>query len=287
MLDVVVVDTEVYKHYFVLVALELPNKEPVVITDRSELQEFYHKHKDGIWCFYNASYDKYIVRAALCGMDVYDLSQHIVNGGNGWEWSRHLKGYPLNCFDAKRTSDSLKVLEGYMGEDIEETSVPFDLDRELTPEEQRQVIAYCKHDVEQTYKVLRYIKADFQSHLDLVRMFNLPMSSLSKTKARLSSEILKATLPVPIDDEFKIDLPDCIDVGKYKNVQEWFTEMLTAGQQVQTDAERAKLYAREYETVVAGVPHTFGWGGVHGALLRYHVQGRLVNLDVALTSWGN
>lgn len=281
MLDVIVGDCEVFKHYFLFVAKELPSGNIVVIENATDLHKFYRKHKNGIWVFYNAGYDSYIIKGKLIGMDVKSLSDYIVAGNPGWRYSTEFYKFPLICFDAQTTPRGLKVLEGFMGEDIRETTVPFDLDRKLTRAEKDEVIKYCTHDVEQTYKVLQYIKPDFQSHLELVKMFNLPMTSLSKTKARLSAEILKATLPVPIDDEFKIDLPACIDVGKYKNVQEWFTEMLTAGQQVQTDAEKAKLYARKYETVVAGVPHTFGWGGVHGALLRYHVKGRLVNLDVA------
>lgn len=280
MLDVVVADTEVYKHYFVLVALELPNKEPVVITDRSELQEFYHKHKDGIWCFYNASYDKYIVRAALCGMDVYDLSQHIVNGGNGWEWSRHLKGYPLNCFDAKRTSDSLKVLEGYMGEDIEETSVPFDLDRELTPEEQRQVIAYCKHDVEQTYKVLQQIKPTFEAQYNLCRKFELPMSYMSKTPARLASSLLKAQRAT-YNDEFDVTFPSWLRIDKYGKVLQWFRNELAQAQYLRSTGSSWDVYSHQTIASIGGVQCFFAWGGLHGALPQYHAKGLIACYDVA------
>lgn len=280
MLDVVVVDTEVYKHYFVLVALELPNKEPVVITDRSELQEFYHKHKDGIWCFYNASYDKYIVRAALCGMDVYDLSQHIVNGGNGWEWSRHLKGYPLNCFDAKRTSDSLKVLEGYMGEDIEETSVPFDLDRELTPEEQKQVIAYCKHDVEQTYKVLQQIKPTFEAQYNLCRKFELPMSYMGKTPARLASSLLKAQRAT-YNDEFDVTYPSWLRIDKYGKVLQWFRNELAQAQYLRSTGSSWDVYSHQTIASIGGVQCFFAWGGLHGALPQYHAKGLIACYDVA------
>ena len=279
MLDVVVADTEVFRHYFLFVALELPNKEPVVITDRNELQAFYHKHKAGIWCFYNANYDKYIVRAALCGLDVYDLSQHIVNGGNGWEWSRHLKGYPLNCFDAKRTNDSLKVLEGYMGEDIEETSVPFDLDRELTPEEQRQEIAYCKHDVEQTFKVLQQIKPTFEAQYNLCRKFELPMSYMGKTPACLTAEILGAKRRSFIDD-FEIKIPQWLDVSKYKNVVKWFED--ERAKALKNTEVGSAIYSDNLDVTVADCPCTFAWGGVHGAVPKYHVdKGIIYCVDVA------
>ena len=280
MLDVIVADTEVFRHYFLFVALELPNKEPVVITDRGELQAFYHKHKDGIWCFYNANYDKYIVRAALCGLDVYDLSQHIVNGGNGWEWSRHLKGYPLNCFDAKRTSDSLKVLEGYMGEDIEETSVPFDLDRELTPEEQRQVIAYCKHDVEQTFKVLQQIKPTFEAQYNLCRKFELPMSYMSKTPARLASSLLKAQRAT-YNDEFDVTFPSWLRVDKYGEVLQWFRNELAQAQDLRGKDSSWNVYSHQTIASIGGVQCYFAWGGLHGALPQYHAKGLIACYDVA------
>lgn len=280
MLDVVVADTEVFRHYFLFVALELPNKEPVVITDRGELQAFYHKHKDGIWCFYNANYDKYIVRAALCGLDVYDLSQHIVNGGNGWEWSRHLKGYPLNCFDAKRTSDSLKVLEGYMGEDIEETSVPFDLDRELTPEEQRQEIAYCKHDVEQTFKVLQQIKPTFEAQYNLCRKFELPMSYMSKTPARLASSLLKAQRAT-YNDEFDVTFPSWLQIDKYADVVRWFRNELAQAQDLRSKGSSWDVYSHQTIASIGGVQCYFAWGGLHGALPQYHAKGLIACYDVA------
>ena len=33
--------------------------------------------------------------------------------------------------------------------------------------------------------------------------------------------------------------------------------------------------------MIAGVPHQFGWGGVHGAVDKYHGEGYFLNMDVA------
>ena len=37
----------------------------------------------------------------------------------------------------------------------------------------------------------------------------------------------------------------------------------------------------QLETLIAGVLHQFGWGGVHGALEKYYGEGYFLNMDVA------
>ena len=51
---------------------------------------------------------------------------------------------------------SLKQLEGFMGNDIRETSVAFDIDRKLTEEELIEVEKYCTHDVEANIRSFKY-----------------------------------------------------------------------------------------------------------------------------------
>lgn len=61
---------------------------------------------------------------------------------------------PLWNYDVMLNTDvGLKSFEGFMGNDIKETSVPFNIDRKLTPEEIAETVKYCKHDVEQTVQV--------------------------------------------------------------------------------------------------------------------------------------
>lgn len=272
MLDVIVGDCEVFKHYFLFVAKELPEGNIVVIDNDKDLLAFYEKHRNGIWVFYNTSYDQYIIRAKLCGLDVKALSDHIVQGGFGWNFSKKLKGYPLNCFDAKRTINGLKVLEAYMGEDIEETTVPFDLDRPLTDKEKAEVIKYCTHDVEQTYKVLTHVRSDFLAFYKLCRYFNLPLSKMDKTASRLTLDILDAQAH-EYHDAFKITIPKWIEINKYAEVVEWFKSQVTDGE---------GSYATSYEVEVAGCPCVFAWGGVHGALSKFsEVNSRIVCIDVA------
>ena len=44
---------------------------------------------------------------------------------------------------------------------------------------------------------------------------------------------------------------------------------------------KKKAQQNKLETMIAGVPHTFAWGGVHGAREGYHARGYFLNMDVA------
>ena len=57
----------------------------------------------------------------------------------------------------------MKRFEGFMGNNIKESSVPFDIDRKLTASEIAETIKYCRHDVEQTIEVFLERKDDFET----------------------------------------------------------------------------------------------------------------------------
>ena len=50
---------------------------------------------------------------------------------------------------------SLKELEAFMGHDIKESSVPFDIERPLTQAEIEETKRYCEHDVMECFEVFR------------------------------------------------------------------------------------------------------------------------------------
>src|SRR5690606_33139698 len=110
----------------------------------------------------------------------------IVKNKPGWKFSSLLNQVPLNNYDVMTSFHSLKQLEGFMGNNIKESSVPFDIDRKLTPEEIEETVKYCRHDVEQTIVVFIQRKEEFDSHISLLKAFKLPLTYISKTKAQLS-----------------------------------------------------------------------------------------------------
>lgn len=155
-----------------------------------------------------------------------------------------------------------------MGNNIKETDVPFDLDRKLTPEEIKQTIFYCRHDVEQTIEVWLQKKQDFDAHMDIIKTFKLPLSSINKTQAQLTAIALGCERQQH-DDEWEISFVPTIRLNKYKFIWDWFKnpDNYKNGDKLDVD--------------VCGVPHTFGLGGIHGAPSKpLHRKGCIIHVDV-------
>ena len=287
----------------------------VIVDNREDLQKFYENNKNNIWIGFNSkNYDQYILKAILCGFNPKEVNDYIINdSGKGWEFSRQLQKYPLINYDVMTSVDrSLKVYEGFMGSMIKETSIPFDIDRPLTDEEIQETIKYCTHDVEQTIEMFIERYETFEAKMELLKMFNLPLSDISKTDAILSAKILKVT-PKQYDDEFDIFFPECLKVEKYTGVLDWYInaynntiqEMKDKQEEINKKIKTASptrkkqllkkleelditnpyffkkyFYSRSLEINVAGVPHVFGWGGLHGAIEKYTAEGYFINIDV-------
>lgn len=285
-------DFEVFKKDWLVVIIDIINKQEYIIhNDRDKLQEIYDKNLKNIWVGYNSRrYDQYILKGILCGFDPKKINDHIiVKKKGGWEFSSLLNKIQLNNYDVMISEHGLKQLEGFMGNDIKESSVPFDLDRELTEAELEETIKYCKHDVEQTIEVFLQRKEEFESHMSLIKAFKLPLRYISKTKVQLSAIILDA-VKKERDDEFDILFPDTLKIEKYTKVLEWYKklrgDLLNDSEKLDLlltdDKAKQKWYSSTaLEIEVAGVPHQFGWGGVHGALEKYSGEGTFLNVDVA------
>ena len=214
-------DFEVFAHDWLVVILDMDKgEETTIINDRDKLLLFYEEHKGDIWAGFNSrQYDQYILKGILLGFDPKDINDYIiVYGFRGWEYSDLFRTIQLFNYDVMQNIDrGLKVFEGFMGSDIRETSVPFDINRKLTAEEIAETVKYCHHDVEQTVEVFIRRKADFDAQMGLIKMFGLPLSDISRTKAQISAKILEASRRT-YDDEFDIDFPPTMRITKYTNV---------------------------------------------------------------------
>jgi DNA polymerase len=107
----------------------------------------------------------------------------------------------------------------------------------------------------------------------------LTINNLSDTEAQLTSNVLGCERH-DWDDEFDYFFLPCIQLDKYKCVQDWFAGFI--GKQFKNQAEKDAFYKSTSLTIdVAGVPHTFGFGGCHGAPDEpIHVVGGLFHVDV-------
>ena len=268
-------DCEVFKYDWLVVFNDPVNKEEtVIVNDAKKLTEFYEQHKKDIWVGYNNThYDQYIIKGILLGFNPKEVNDFIIEKGEpGWKFSRAFSKIKLinyDCLGTFRTQrKGLKVLEGFMGSDIRESNVDFNLSRRLTAGEIAETIEYCRHDVNQTMLVFCEDVAEFQSRLGLIKMYNLPLTNLAKTKAQLAAILLDAKERELPDDEFDLILPDTLRISKYKSVVDWYRQPENMN------------YKSHLEIDVAGVPHTFAWGGLHGAVKQYSKKGNLVHIDV-------
>lgn len=265
-------DFEVFAYNWLVVIIDLnAKKEYVIIDDPEKLRKIYEQNKSEIWVGYNSrNYDQYILKGILCGFNPKKVNDSIiVEDQPGYRFSSLFRNIPLNNYDVMPNPPiSLKALEAFMGHNIKETSVPFNIDRPLTKEELEETVKYCRHDVEETVEVFVQRIEEFESHISLIKTFKLPISYISKTKAQLSAIILGA-VKKQHNDEFELQLPNTLRIEKYKEVLNWYLNPLN------------RDYKKSLEIEVAGVPHVFAWGGLHGAIPQYAGEGYYLNIDVA------
>jgi len=260
-------------------------KRHVIINDPDEHERIYNLNKNEIWVGFNSRhYDQYILKGLICGFDPKKINDYIISKGNpGWKFSSLFRNIKLINYDVMSNIDrGLKTFEGFMGNDIKESSVPFDIDRKLTQEELDETVKYCRHYVEQTIEIFLQRKDDFEAQRALVKVAckgkPLDLSLLSKTKVQLSAIILDATKKEH-DDEFDIDFPSTMNIKKYKEVVDWYAN--PDNRKYTENPENPKSKKMQCKIMVAGVPHVFAWGGVHGAIDKYQGEGYFLNMDVA------
>lgn len=262
------------------------NKEVVIVNDRAKLIEFYNAHKDDIFISYNGrQYDTGIFKGILDGMNVgYVNDKLIKEGKKPFQVVKNAKKYPLNDYDTILKDKSLKQLEAFMGDDIRETEVDFNIDRPLTEEEIKQTLYYNHHDVIEVLRVLDYCWDDFEGQLDIIELYGLDMSYFTKTKVQLavSPKILNAVDQHTLDDEFDIRLPETIQLSdKYKFIPEWYMNPKNWRYKEHLRSEDNQ-HNNQLCCTVAGIPHVFAWGGCHGADDKESVfEGIILHADVA------
>jgi DNA polymerase len=261
-------DFEVWKKWWCCTIINpITKEETVVVNDKTALDAHYKRHKGEIYIgFNNRQYDDYIFKSIYCGFEPWNMNEWIVlKGRKGWEFSSLLRKVPLNTFDCMTGFNGLKTLEAFMGMDIRESTIPFDYDGEFTPEMVKEALFYNRHDVMATIKVFMERKSEFDSYMGLVKLFNLPLSYLSKSKAQLAA-IITGAKKTKHNDEFDISIPPTLRIEKYTKVVEYFKTEWN--------------YDTKFEIDVAGVPHVYGTGGIHGAIPNYFGEGEFLHVDV-------
>lgn len=264
-------DFEVFAYNTLVVIINPVEKTKTIIwDDKEKLSKYFYGHDQEIWIGYNnRRYDQYIMKAVLLDMNPKEVSDWIiVQNKGGWQYSSLFNKIQMINFDTMlRTDTGLKTLEGMMGNNIKETSVPFDIDRPLTEEEKRQTEFYCTHDVEQTIEVFLARKAEFDAAIGLVKIFNLPMNYMGKTGAQRVAKILGGK-GKEFNDEFEFPIVSTLKLSKYRHVAEWYKK------------PENQDYRKKQKLDIAGIPHILAWGGIHGAIKKYYGEGVYIMADV-------
>lgn len=263
-------DFEVFQYDWMVVIINPVEKiKTVIVNNNKELKRYYNRHKNQIWCGYNSrNYDTFIMKSILLDINPKFTNDMIIGKGmKGWQIDERFRDIQFYDFDLYKVN-SLKVLEAFMGNDIRETTIPFDLDRKLTHQEVKETIKYCMHDVEQTLEVFRKRKNDFDAHIDLIETFNLPLDKINLTQAQLTAIIIGCKKQER-DDEFDLEFVDCLNIKKYKSIVDWFKNRAN------------RNYKNSLTVDVCGISHTFGWGGLHGCPDKpLHSKGKIYHIDV-------
>lgn len=294
-------DFEVFRHDWLVVIINPVTKtEKVIVNDVKKLQRYYERHKNDIWVGFNSRhYDQYILKALLCGFDAWEMNEHLITRNMpGWAFSSLLRKIPLINYDVAPLNQSLKQLEGFQGHNVHESGVDFRIDRKLTAAEIAETIDYCRNDVLETINVFCELKDDFNAQMELIKMFNMPLNCMSKTKAQISAEVLECERK-DFGDEWELYTLPCLHLKQKR----WLTVKRKKKKGEPENPEHDKILGKVFmspdewflnpkyqdmrlyfETEVAGVKHVFGWGGIHGAKEKYHYECKdgymLLHVDV-------
>lgn len=247
-------------------------KEHVIVNDREEFLRVFNKNKDSIWVGYNIKgYDQWIMKGIIAGTDPCIISEKIIEQNiSPYAVDRSLNKIDIKIFELNDSYRSLKELELFMGEDIRESTVSFDLNRYPTKEEIEELTTYCLHDVRMTFKVFQEVYYKYEAQLGLIEYFKLDKSMINKTEAQLSAYILGAKKPnYPREDIVEFEIVNTIKLSKYNNIMLWYEDY---------NNRDFKKYLRAN---VYGVDTDFGWGGLHSARKKYEGEKFIVNSDVS------
>ena len=281
-MKIYIYDIEVFSDDWIVVFRDptAENNHIVIHNDNNHLRAFLDQPDIMIGGFNNKHYDDYILMTMINGgsnVEVKRCNDWIIGGNEPWTFPfLQFQKKPFTSFDLKDDIPdlgiSLKAIEGNLNLPIVESSVPFDIDRKLTPAELDEVIRYCKNDVDATVKLYWARKEDYLDAKALVgEMYGVPVEeALGLTNAKLSARVLEAKA-VKRTDERDYVIPPNIDTDSIpKVVLDFFLQIRDKS------IPDAKLFGAGkgskgmtldiiFKTSYGSCPVTYAWGGVHGA----------------------
>lgn len=244
---------------------------------------------EGVYVSFNGKhYDQFIIKAIAAGFTPQEIKQvndYIIKGNQGWNCPLLKDFYfAFNNVDIKDDMQmglSLKAIEGHLGISVQESTVPFDIERPLTEEEKKETEFYCKHDVDTTEMLIEIRKDYLKNKVHIGRLAGLSdVKAMGMTNAKLTAAMLKASKK-PHDDERKYVYPENLK-REYipPEVFAFFDKMYDLS------ISDKDIFSGKLEFQIGDCPGVVGYGGIHAAIPNYFFEetddGRVIrNKDVA------
>lgn len=283
-------DFETFKHDTLLGVLNEETGEVIQTWSIPEIKTLANKQLSNIWIGYNCEhYDKILLHGIWSGKlttpdKVYACSNSVIGAQDadipvfnvlGKHNITDYYSSPILSYDVMGDGSfmSLKQNEGFMGMDIVESVVPFDLDRPLTEEEKRDVEKYNRADLYGTLERFKQRKNSFRTKMLLVKEFGLPINYICKTNAKLTEAILLSQnkgMNTRLRKNFQLcDLPVNWEVPELKTIYDFFIGALKELEKHKWDTKKCDKKKLSMDLDILGVTHTFALGGVHGGIKNY------------------
>ena len=283
----IVYDVEVFCEDWLAIFKDIETgKYTCVHNDNEELKECISE--DCIYIGFNSKhYDQFIIKAICCGFtpqEVKQVNDFIIGGGQGWECPMlrdfFFRFNNVDIKDDMQMGLSLKAIEGHLGLSVEESTVPFDIDRPLTEEELKETAKYCIHDVDTTEKLVELRKDYLKNKIHIGKLAGLDeVKAMGMTNAKLTAALLKAEQK-PHDDERKYVYPPNLK-REYipQEVFDFFDRMYDP------EISDKELFSDKQTFSIGDCPGVVGYGGIHAAIPNYFFvesEDRVIrNKDVA------
>lgn len=278
-LNTLIYDVEVFKYNSMVVFKDLEGKTVRVFSSNldglgeyidkgiikgqgyEDLEEFL---KGKILIGYNNyNYDDYILYAMTQVKDggfdhtvLKEWNDNIISDGT----KVNMKKIDNRTLDVYQQIDisrpGLKKVEGNMGLSIVESSVPFDIDRPLTPSENLETLKYCEYDVLSTLKVYNMRGEYFSSKKAIVGMIedeSLQDRAYKWNTTSIVGQLLRPKKSLSRGMHVEEDLLANVD----PEVLDMWSELYTT---IDFKFKKRKVVKEEFGNVIE-----FGWGGLHGA----------------------
>ena len=283
-------DFEVFAHNVLLGALDIETGKVTQLWDIPSIKEYTKKNLEEIWIGYNCEhYDKILLHGILSGKlntpeKVFLCSNSVIHAQDANIPVFNILGKygitdyyqsPILSYDVMGDGSfmSLKQNEGFMGMDIVESVVPFDIDRELTDTEKEDVEKYNRADLFGTLERFKQRKESFRTKMMLVKEFGLSNDFICKTNAKLTETILLSQnkgMNTRLKKNFQLcDLPVNWKIPELKTIYEFFTEALKELEIHKWDTKKCDKTKLSMDLDILGLTHTFALGGVHGGIKNY------------------